>query len=176
MTLQILDWKSTKLLASPVKNALEVLPPEWIIGVTENESDLADTYKWVEAYGVSLDKTANVVVLETRKTKNSAREFAAVLILADSRADLNGIVKRTLGIYKASFASTEKAVTATSMESGGMSPIGLPVTWPLLIDQRVIEVGQLYLGSGIRSSKLVVNGALLRQLPNAHIVDDLAKY
>lgn len=174
MTLKIIDWRTTNLLAAPVRAALEGLSSGLVHGVTENADELADTYKWAEVYKVPLDQTANVAVVETRKTRNAEREFAAVLVLADSRADLNGVVKRELAVSKVSFSPTDKAVAATSMESGGMSPIGLPPEWPLLIDERVANVKVLYLGSGIRPSKLVIDGRLLAELPNTRFIFSLA--
>ena len=175
MALAVLDWqKHTDLLAEPVLAALKELPRDLILGVTQNADELADTDKWAEVYDVPLDQTANVVVVETRKTRGAEREFAAVLVLADSRADLNGAVKRAFAVSKVSFAPTDKAVAATGMESGGMSPIGLPDSWPLLIDERVTKVEKVYLGSGIRPSKLVVDGGIFAHVPHAQIIGDIA--
>ncbi len=174
MTLQILPWKNSSIIAKPVHKALLSYTPEFIVGVTENDPELSDTYKWSEVYGVPLNRTANVVIVEVRKTRNAERSFAAVLVLADSRADLNGIVKRTLEVSKVSFAPTDKAVQATGgMESGGMSPIGLPDTWPLLVDSRIISVHDLSIGSGIRASKLVVNGKIFLETPNTTVIEGL---
>ncbi|HMS93129.1 MAG TPA: YbaK/EbsC family protein [Candidatus Saccharibacteria bacterium] len=175
MALKIYDWKQTELLAHPVREALKQLPETLIHGVTKNADELADTDKWAATYDIPLDTTANVVVVEWRKTKNAEREFAAVLVLADSRADLNGAIKKVLGAYKVSFAPTEKAVAATGMESGGMSPIGLPETWPLIIDERVLGIPKLYLGSGIRPSKLVVDGEVGVHITHATVVGNIAR-
>lgn len=172
--MNILDWNTPELLAEPVKTALAQLPDELILGVTQNPDELADTDKWAKEYGTSLGETANVVVVETRKTRNAEREFAAVLVLANTRADLNGAVKRALEVSKVSFAPNDKAVEATGMQSGGMSPIGLPQSWPLLIDSRVIEVEKLYIGSGVRPSKLVVNGAIFKAIEGVEIIENLA--
>lgn len=174
MALEIFNWRTTDLLAGPTRKALETLPADLIHGVTRNADELADTDKWAATYDVPLNETANVVVVETRKTRNAEREFAAVLVLADSRADLNGVVRRTLEVSKVSFAPMDKAVEATGgMESGGMSPIGLPENWPLLIDERVIGVERLYLGSGVRPSKLVIDGGLLELLPEVMVLEGL---
>lgn len=170
MTLPLLPHQSTHLLAPPVQDALKTLPQTLILGVTENSAELADTDKWAETYGIPLAQAANVVVLEWRKSRSAEREFAAVLVLATDRADINGAVKKQLGAYKVSFAPYEKATAATGMESGGMSPIGLPADWPLLIDSRVLSTEKLYIGSGIRPSKLVVNGAIFAEIPGAQIV------
>lgn len=172
MTLSILPWQeNASLLATPVLEATRTLPENLILGVTQNSDELADTYKWAEAFDMPLTATANVVIVETRKTRNAERKFAAVLVLASTKADLNGAVKKHLGVSKISFAPYEKATEATGMESGGMSPIGLPSHWPLIVDTSVTKVEKLYIGSGIRPSKLVVSGAVFSQLPGAQIAD-----
>lgn len=92
-------------------------------------------------------------VVHTHKTRKVPPEFAAAFVTADTHADLNGVVKHTLEVSKVSFAPIDAAVEATGMESGGMSPIGLPDDWPLLVDQHVLSIPKLYLGSVIRPSK-----------------------
>ena len=92
-----------------------------------------------------------------------------------TRADLNGVVKHTLEVSKVSFAPIDAAVEATGMESGGMSPIGLPADWPLLVDQHILTIPKLYLGSGIRPSKLVVDGSIFAGIPGVQFVSALGK-
>ena len=94
---------------------------------------------------------------------------------ADTHADLNGVVKHTLEVSKVSFVPIDAAVEATGMESGGMSPIGLPDDWPLLVDQHVLSIPKLYLGSGIRPSKLVVDGSIFADIPGVRFVPGLGK-
>lgn len=106
------------------------------------------------------DRVGEIVgdsVVHTHKTRKAPPEFAAAFVTADTHADLNCVVKHTLEVSKVSFAPIDAAVEATGMESGGMSPIGLPDDWPLLVDQHVLSIPKLYLGSGIRPSKLVVD-------------------
>jgi prolyl-tRNA editing enzyme YbaK/EbsC (Cys-tRNA(Pro) deacylase) len=100
--------------------------------------------------------------------------LAACVVLATTRADVNGVVKRFLDVRKASFLPTERAVALTRMEYGGITPIGLPADWPLLIDRRVIEADVLVVGSGVRRSKILLAGSLLGQLPHSEIIDGLA--
>lgn len=97
------------------------------------------------------DRVGEIVgdsVVHTHKTRKAPPEFAAAFVTADTHADLNGVVKHTLEVSKVSFAPIDAAVEATGMESGGMSPIGLPDDWPLLVDQHVLSIPKLYLGSG----------------------------
>ncbi|NEG95848.1 hypothetical protein GFD17_03565 [Bifidobacterium sp. SMB2] len=151
------------------------VPEERILGVTENTDEESDTDLWCPKYGIPFENTGNVVVVHTHKTRKAPPQFAAAFVTADTRADLNGLVKRTLGVSKVSFAPIAAAVEATGMESGGMSPIGLPSGWPLLIDRRIIGIPRLYLGSGIRPSKLVVDGSIFADIPGAELVDGLGK-
>ena len=101
--------------------------------------------------------------------------FAAALVLATTRADVNGVIKRRLDVRKASFAPMDEAVSATGMEYGGITPVGLPADWPILIDQRVADAPELVIGSGIRGSKLLISGTALAALPGAEVIEDLAK-
>jgi prolyl-tRNA editing enzyme YbaK/EbsC (Cys-tRNA(Pro) deacylase) len=129
---------------------------------------LADTAAFCERYGVRLDQSANCVVLAARREGRSW--FAACVVLATTRADVNGVVKKILGASKLSFAAMDDAVRATTMEYGGITPLGLPPEWPLLIDERVAAAGDVVIGSGVRRSKLVLPGALLAQLPGAQVL------
>jgi prolyl-tRNA editing enzyme YbaK/EbsC (Cys-tRNA(Pro) deacylase) len=96
------------------------------------------------------------------------------VVLADSRADINGVVKRHLDVRKASFLAVDRAVGLTGMEYGGITPIGLPAGWPVLIDRRVAETAIVLLGSGVRRSKILVPGSLLGRLPHVAIITGLA--
>lgn len=116
-----------------------------------------------------------VVIVHTHKTRKAPPQFAAALVNGDTRADLNGLVKHTLQVSKVSFAPVVDAAAATGMESGGMSPIGLPTEWPVLVDARIMETSTLFIGSGIRPSKLVVNGVLFAYLPGVRVIEGLGK-
>ncbi|PJM72797.1 hypothetical protein CS006_08255 [Bifidobacterium primatium] len=151
------------------------VPQEKIVGVTENTDEESDTDLWCPKYGVPFESTGNVVVVHTHKTRKAPPQFAAAFVTADTRADLNGLVKHTLGVSKVSFAPIDAAVEATGMESGGMSPIGLPAAWPLLVDRRILGIPRLYLGSGIRPSKLVVDGSIFADIPGVELVDGLGR-
>jgi prolyl-tRNA editing enzyme YbaK/EbsC (Cys-tRNA(Pro) deacylase) len=137
------------------------------IEVAAIDPALADTAAFCERYGVGLDVSANCVVLACRR--EGRRWFAACIILATTRADINGAVKRALGASKISFAPMDEAVAESGMEYGGITPIGLPADWPILIDQRVVDAGRVIVGSGIRASKIIVPGAALALLPGATV-------
>jgi prolyl-tRNA editing enzyme YbaK/EbsC (Cys-tRNA(Pro) deacylase) len=100
---------------------------------------------------------------------------AACLIPATKRADVNGVVRRRLDVRKASFLPQEDAVDRTGMEYGGITPIGLPADWPILVDADAVPQALVLIGSGIRGSKLLVPGAVLAGLPGAEVIEGLGR-
>lgn len=161
------------LLADPVNKALALLPEADQIGVAAIDPDLADTAEFCAHYGSPLSASANCVVVAGKRS--GEERFAACLVLATTRADVNNVVRRRLDVRKASFAPMDTAVELTGMAYGGITPIGLPAGWPLLLDAAVARAPELVIGSGIRGSKLLVPGPVLAALPGAEIVEDLAR-
>jgi len=161
----------TDLLGAPVVAALAALTaPVWVAAI---DDDLADTAAFTDAYAVPPEASANCVVVAGRRAGETA--LAACLVLATTRADVNGLVRRHLGVRKASFAPQDVAVTATGMEYGGITPVGLPAGWPLLIDSAVAAAEFVVIGSGTRGSKLAVPGSLLAALPGAVVLEGLGR-
>nr|WP_306255112.1 YbaK/EbsC family protein [Ornithinimicrobium cryptoxanthini] len=99
----------------------------------------------------------------------------AALVLATTRADVNTTIRKSLDVRKASFMQMERAVTETAMEFGGITPVGLPADWPVLVDSRVVEAARVVIGSGIRGSKLRLPGASVARLPGVRVVKGLAR-
>jgi prolyl-tRNA editing enzyme YbaK/EbsC (Cys-tRNA(Pro) deacylase) len=165
----------TDLLATPVAKALAALSPEAQdrCGVAEIDPELADTAAFCEAYGSPLDASANCVVVAGKRSGEV--RYAACLVLATTRADVNGVVRRSLDVRKASFAPMDDAVELTGMAYGGITPIGLPEGWPILIDAAVAAAPELIVGSGVRGSKLLMPGDVLASLPGAEVVDGLGR-
>lgn len=166
-----------ELLAPPVDAAIRDWPPETTVrpeqlGVAEIDPDLADTAAFCAAYEVPLEASANCVVVAGKR--GGELRYAACMILATTRADVNGVVRKYLNARKASFAPMDDAVAATGMAYGGITPIGLPADWPILIDGAVAASDTVVIGSGLRQSKLIVPAAVLGELPNADVIDDLA--
>jgi prolyl-tRNA editing enzyme YbaK/EbsC (Cys-tRNA(Pro) deacylase) len=162
----------TDLLAEPVVKALASVD-EAEVAVVEIDPELADTASFCEAYSSPLSASANCVVVAGKRSGEV--RYAAALVLATSRADVNGVIKRRLDVRKASFAPMDEAVELTGMAYGGITPVGLPADWPILIDKAVADSPELVIGSGIRGSKLLVTGRLLASLPGAEVIEDLAK-
>jgi prolyl-tRNA editing enzyme YbaK/EbsC (Cys-tRNA(Pro) deacylase) len=162
----------TDLLAAPVAAALDRGPGDPTeVMVAPIDPELADTAAFCDAYGVTLDVSANCVVVAGKRSGET--RLAAVVVLATTRADVNNVVRRRLDARKASFAPMELAVAETGMEYGGITPIGLPPGWPLLVDRAVVDIPEVIVGSGLRRSKLALPGAWLTGLPGADVVDGL---
>ena len=164
------------LLAPPVLAALRgwegQLPVERI-AVAAIDPDVADTAAFSERYGVPLEDSANCVVIAGRR-EGVQRQLACV-VLATTRADVNGVARRRLDVRKASFMPMDEAVAGTGMEYGGITPIGLPADWPVLVDAAVAAADSVVIGSGVRRSKLRLPGALLAGLPAVQVVDGLGR-
>jgi prolyl-tRNA editing enzyme YbaK/EbsC (Cys-tRNA(Pro) deacylase) len=160
------------LLAGPVTGALAAWPEPDVL-VAPIDPELADTAAFCEAYDVGLDVSANCVVV-AGKREGEVR-YAACMVLATTRADVNGVVRRHLDVRKASFAPMDTAVAMTGMEYGGITPIGLPADWPILIDARVAQTPYVIIGSGVRHSKIALPGAALTRLPGAVVIENLAR-
>ena len=142
------------------------------VEVAAIDPSLADTAAFCAHYRIPLEESANCVVIAARR--GGATTYAACLVTAVTRADVNGVARRRLGARKASFAPVDDALAATGMEYGGITPIGLPPQWPVLIDAAVAALPHVIVGSGIRGSKLRLPGALLASLPAAEVVEGLA--
>ena len=156
--------EAPELVAEPVRAHLQ--DGLW---VSEIDPDLADTAAFCEHYGIGLDVSANCVVAEARRADRTWH--AACLVLATTRADVNGIVRKHLGARKISFAVMDTAVSLTGMEYGGITPVGLPADWPILVDERVIGQERVIIGSGIRGSKLLAATDVLARLPNTEVLN-----
>jgi prolyl-tRNA editing enzyme YbaK/EbsC (Cys-tRNA(Pro) deacylase) len=161
------------LLGEPVLAALERMSgAAGAIEVAEIDPEQADTAAFCARYDVALDESANCVLVAGRR--GGETKMAAALVLATTRADVNGVLRRLLDVRKASFASREAATGETGMEYGGITPIGLPAGWPIYLDGMVAAAPRVVIGSGLRRSKLVLAGELLASLPGVTVVDDLA--
>ncbi len=144
---------------------VEALPAVPGALVASIDPDVADTAAFCTAYDVALAASANCVVVAGRRA--DVTTYAAVMVLATDRADVNGIVRRHLGARKISFAPMDDAVGLTGMEFGGITPVGLPAGWPVLVDDAVVAAGEVVIGSGLRRSKLLLTGEDLLTLPGA---------
>lgn len=136
------------------------------------DPDLADTAAFCDAYGYTPDESANAIVVVG---KSQPRVFVTCVVLATTRLDVNGAVRRRLGVKKASFASADETVELTGMAIGGVTPFGIDGRTPIWIDARVMERPRVIVGGGSRSCKLLVPPAALTALPGAEVMADLAR-
>ena len=160
------------LLAESVAAALRGWAYAGEVGVVEIDPAIADTAAMAEAYELGMDTGANCVVVGGRR--DGEERVAACLVRADTRADVNNVVKRTLDVRKASFLSMDRAVEESGMEYGGITPFGIPAEWRLLVDERVTAIERACVGSGVRRSKLFLPGSSASSAPGAEVVTDLA--
>ena len=156
-----------ELLAEPVRLALAMLAdrhPDAAaqVLVAEIDPELADTAAMTEAYRLPPAASANCVLVAGKRA--GEERVAACVVRATTRADVNNVVRRLLDVRKASFWPIEQAVEASGMEYGGITPVGVPDGWRLLLDPRV-TTGHAIIGSGIRGSKLLLPGEVLAALP-----------
>ncbi|MBI4086895.1 hypothetical protein HY416_02850 [Candidatus Kaiserbacteria bacterium] len=194
-----------ELLVAAVALAIKNLPGVEDVGVAAIDPSLSDTVAFCEHYQLPSEQAANCVIVEGEKRtfgasndlassfeseanqksrkvygackarRGEERTMAACVILASTRADVNGVVRRQIDAKKVSFAQMEKAVEESGMEYGAITPIGLPADWRILVDKAVADLDYVVIGSGVRGSKLAVPGSLLASLPNVSVIEGLAK-
>ncbi|MFG2385933.1 YbaK/EbsC family protein [Streptomyces avermitilis] len=161
----------TRPVADAVRHWRGSVPADRIVYV-DTEPEWADTAVFLEHYGKDLlDRSANCVVVAGKRGGETS--LAACLVLSATRVDVNGAVRRHLGARKASFAPMDTATEETGMEYGGITPIGLPSDWPLLVDSAVVDLPYVLVGSGRRRGKLLVPGKVFAELPNAVVLEGL---
>ena len=169
-----LNWQAVavELVAAPVAEFLRGWSRAGDVRAAAIDPDLADTAEFCERYGAELADSANCVVIAGRR--GEVTRYAACVVLATTRADVNGVVRKRLDARKASFAPMDDAVSITGMEYGGITPLGLPADWPVLVDAAVLRRDVVVIGSGLRRSKIALPAATLADLPTAEVIEGLA--
>lgn len=186
LTLGTLTWLRAvdrlDLLAEPTAAALSgwaAVEPEVAdaVLVAEIDPELADTAAMTDAYDLPLAASGNCVLVSGKRA--GEERVAAAVVRATTRADVNNAVKRLLDVRKASFLPMDRAVEESGMEYGGITPIGLPAGYRVLVDAAVAapDAGAgavVVVGSGLRRSKVALPGALLARAPGVEVVEGLA--
>ena len=139
--------------------------------VLDCDPALADTAAFCEHYGYPLDRSANTIVVASRKPPG---HHAACLVLATTRLAVNNRVRRLMGVRKASFAPAETTAELTGMTMGGVTAFGLPAGFPLYVDARIARLDWVIVGGGSRSMKIRVDPEVFRRMPDAEIEEELA--
>lgn len=136
------------------------------------DPDLADTAQFCEAYDIPLEKSANAIMVASRKPEG---HHAVCVVLAHTKLDVNGTVRKKLGVRKVSFAPPELTRDLTGQEIGGVTIFGLPEQIPVWLDSRVMDCDWVIVGAGSRSAKIKLDPAQLAELPGFEVVEELAK-
>jgi prolyl-tRNA editing enzyme YbaK/EbsC (Cys-tRNA(Pro) deacylase) len=161
------------LVAPPVAAALAGWAAAAEVAVVDIDPALADTAAMSEAYDIPRTAGGNCVVVSGARA--GEERIAACVVRADTRADVNTLVRKLLDVRKCSFLPMERAVAETGMEYGGITPVGLPTSWRILVHDALLEEPVVVLGSGVRRSKLLVPGRVLADLPGAEVVPGLGR-
>lgn len=140
--------------------------------VMDCDPTLADTAAFCEAYGVPLEKSANAILVASRKPEG---HNAVCVVLAHTRLDVNGTVRRRLGVRKVSFASADLTRELTGQEIGGVTIFALPADLPVWLDSRVMDCDWVIVGAGSRSAKIKLDPGQLAGIDGYEVVEDLAK-
>ena len=152
-----------------VRAALDALDATY--EVLPCDPELADTRAFCAHYGIPLEDSANAIIVASKK---EPRQYSACLVLATTRLDVNHAVRQLMGVKRLSFASAEQTMEVTGMMVGGVTPFGLPEDLALYIDRGVMDRSSIVIGGGSRSCKIRLAPAVLEELPQAQVVDDLA--
>lgn len=155
------------LVAAPVRGSLGAVEAAGVL-VSAIDTAFSDTAAFCAEYRIGLEQGANCVIVEAKRGERTWH--AACVILGSDRIDVNGAVRKQLDARRVSFAAMDTAVALTGMEYGGITPVGLPAEWPLLIDEGVARADAVIIGAGVRAAKLLVPGAFLASLPNARVL------
>ena len=154
---------------SEVARTIDALGIEYTF--VDCDSSLADTANFCDHYGYSLDESANVLLVASSKGEP---KFAACVVLATCRLNVNKVVRKKMGVQRLSFAKPELTRELTGMELGGVTPFGMPDHVPVWVDARVMDCRQIILGGGNRSSKIILSPRELLKVPNIEVVENLA--
>jgi prolyl-tRNA editing enzyme YbaK/EbsC (Cys-tRNA(Pro) deacylase) len=131
----------------------------------------ADTALFCAHYGVPLDHSANTIIVASKK---EPKQYAACVVKATTRLDVNHAVRGLMGVSRLSFASAEETRDVTGMMIGGVTLLALPESLPIFVDDKLMPLEFVVLGSGSRSSKIRTTPEIFNRVPNARIVAGLS--
>ncbi|HEY6930892.1 MAG TPA: YbaK/EbsC family protein [Thermoanaerobaculia bacterium] len=156
-------------IESAVRRSLEELGARY--EVMACDPALADTAAFCAHYGVDPGKSANAILIASRK---EPKKYALCLVLATTKLDVNKKVAELLGVKKLSFATGEETVALTGMMIGGVTPFAIPSDVPIYIDSRIVSLDQIVVGGGSRSSKLRIAPEIFARMPGVQVIERLA--
>lgn len=138
-------------IADQVRNTVAALGVEHEF--LDCDPELADTAAFCAHYGYALDQSANTIVVASKRPPG---HYAACVVLANSRLDVNKTVRGLMGVRKLSFAPADVTAEVTGMIMGGVTPFGLPPELPLYVDSAIMACEWVIVGGGSRSLKIKV--------------------
>jgi prolyl-tRNA editing enzyme YbaK/EbsC (Cys-tRNA(Pro) deacylase) len=134
------------------------------------DPEFADTARFCEKYGYPAERTANTIIVATKK---EPRQYCACLVLSHTKLDVNRKVTKLMGVTKASFATAEEMHALTGMQVGGVTPFSLPPGISFFVDSRVMQADWVIIGGGGRSVKIKISPQAFLKV-GAQVIDDLA--
>lgn len=155
--------------ARVVRSALEALKATF--RVVEIDPAFTHTAAYCAHYGYPMEQSANAILVASKRPRG---RNAVCVVLATTRLDVNRRVRNLLGVKKLSFASAEQTSELTGMETGGVTPFGLPAGLPVYVDSRVVDLDEILVGGGNRSTKVFVDPEVFHRMDSARIVEGLA--
>ena len=155
---------------TPINDILAGIPVE--AKVIACDPDKADTAVFCAHYGYALEDSANTILVSA---KTGEKRTVACVLLADSRLDVNHVVRKRLKSRRVSFTNAEKTRDLTGMEIGGVTPLALPDDMAVWVDARVMQRETIILGGGGRDTKIVTTPEIFKYIPNMEVVDNLAQ-
>lgn len=132
----------------------------------------ANTAVFCERYGFPVETSANCIVVASR---TGERRHVACLVPAAMQLDVNRVVRKRMGVRKASFAPPEETEKITGMLTDGVTPFGLPEGLPVYVDARVLDLGEVVVGGGSRALKIAVDPEVFARMPGTEVVEELAR-
>lgn len=155
--------------ARVVQSALEALNATF--RVVDIDPAFTHTAAYCAHYGYPMEQSANAILVASKRPRG---RNAVCVVLATTRLDVNRRVRNLLGVKKLSFASAEQTPELTGMETGGVTPFGLPAGLPVYVDSRVVELDEILVGGGDRSTKIFVDPEVFHRMDSAHVIEGLA--
>jgi prolyl-tRNA editing enzyme YbaK/EbsC (Cys-tRNA(Pro) deacylase) len=136
------------------------------------DSEHADTAVFCERHGYPLSHSGNTLIVASKK---EPKRYAACVVRADQRLDVNHAVRQLMGASRLSFATAEETRELTRMAIGGVTVLALPPELPIYVDEGLMSLDYVILGSGDRLAKIKVSPEVFRRLPNVQIVAALSR-
>ncbi len=140
--------------------------------IVEIDPAYADTAQFCERYGFPLEQSANTIIVGGKK---EPRQYAACVVRATTRLDVNHVVRKLMGVPRLSFATAEETMALTGMLIGGVTVFALPDGVPIYVDEGLMPLPYVILGGGSRSTKVKIAPEIFTRLPGAAIIPGLSQ-